>query len=103
MAPVRGDGPGRLVVRSLFPRRSLSLRWAPPLPWALSLALSPPLPWAARSPRSPPSPRSAAPRSAAQVDAEHTPDLGDRVTGEAPVRGRRGEGHGQPGMGGMPD
>src|SRR5690625_6327220 len=52
--------------------------------------------------------RSAAPgsdvqRSAAQVDTEHAPDLGHRVTGEAPIRGCRGEGHEQAGVIGMAD
>src|SRR5699024_4825230 len=41
--------------------------------------------------------------SAPQVDPEHPADLRDRVAGEAPVRGRRGEGEHQTGVVGVRD
>src|SRR5699024_4780273 len=41
--------------------------------------------------------------SAPQVDPEHPPDLRDRVAGEAPVRGRRGEGQHEPRVVGVRD
>src|SRR5690625_5759304 len=85
-----------------YPCGPLSMRQAQPLRVALSLPRSP------QRSRSLSPCRSAAPgsdvqRSAAQVDTEHAPDLGHRVTGEAPIRGCRGEGYEQAGVIGMAD